>query len=80
MKAALAALLAFLALSTISDPVLSADRTASAGDTQCETCGEDGDSESLDEDGPDQDPVYDEDDPVYDEMDDYDSYGEEEED
>lgn len=29
----------------------------------------------LDEDGPDQDPVYDEDDPVYDEADDYDSYG-----
>ena len=26
----------------------------------------------IDEDGPDQDPVYDEDDPVYDEMDDYD--------
>lgn len=25
----------------------------------------------IDEDGPDQDPVYDEDDPVYDEMDDY---------
>lgn len=26
----------------------------------------------IDEDGPDQDPVYDEDDPVYDEADDYD--------
>ncbi|SUE95863.1 Uncharacterised protein [Ectopseudomonas mendocina] len=29
-------------------------------------------STQIDEDGPDQDPVYDEDDPVYDEMDDYD--------
>lgn len=29
-------------------------------------------STQIDEDDPDQDPVYDEDDPVYDEMDDYD--------
>lgn len=28
----------------------------------------------IDEDGPDQDPIYDEDDPIYDEMDDYDVF------
>jgi len=78
MKATHAALFALLALSAIFGPFLSAGSTEPARIPQDGSCSESGDSESLDQDEPDQDQIYDEDDPLYDESDEYDSYGEEE--
>lgn len=60
MRARLVAVLALFALSATAEPALCTD-----------SIDQDYEESQIDEDGPDQDPVYDEDDPVYDEMDDY---------
>lgn len=54
------AVLALFALSALAEPVLCAD-----------SIDQDYEETQIDEDGPDQDPVYEEGDPVYDEADDY---------
>ena len=71
MKATQAALVALLAPSAIFNPFLSAGSTEPAGIPQGDSCSESGGIESLDQDEPDQNQMYDE-------TDDYDSYGEEE--
>lgn len=68
MKACQVALLAILALSAISEPVLSVGSEQSTDDEF-----------SIDEDEPDQDEVYDEADQLYDEADDYEDAEESEE-
>ncbi len=67
MRARWVAVLAFFALNALAELALCTD-----------SIDQDYEETQIDEDGPDQDPLYDEDDPFYDEMDDYDSYGEEE--
>lgn len=58
MKATHAAPLVLLALNAIS--ALSCAPAAPLSNAQGDTCAENGDSESLDKDGQDQDPVYNE--------------------
>ncbi|HBS80588.1 MAG: hypothetical protein CMK99_21325 [Pseudomonas sp.] len=64
MNATHAALFALLAFSATSEPILSASSTKSAGMANGGYCCASGDNESLDQDDPDQDHIYDEDDPV----------------
>lgn len=65
------AMLGFITLSAISEPILSAGNSEPAGIVQADSCSESDNNESLDQDDPDQGQMHDE-------TDGYDSYGDKE--